>query len=542
METETKKVEMVYNIKSSDIKNKCIPVTTACVYSSIDMIKNDFFGLLYGSYQDPEQRKLEKMFKGASKKVTFFTTDQELDVAVVYRNNMITNAVYHDSGARGFGFKHGTAHKTSDKDGKVSDMSVGEVDGVYAIETYTIQKTNGLPRSRNNIIKYLKERNPIELPDDVKRGIVNQVNIEFKTLHDIHISIIHFIPKSVIQHDVTVYSSALDVVFTLKDVSNTLDPIRHPWSDIQISADSLTKLNAIKEPFIFTLNITNNENRNKEYYYKTGNDVLKIMSTTNSLTPNGYHYRVIKNDQIITDKQGSLAELPNLGVYENIDVCKYNGDPQLRLGIEKLNNDIATMKALQTKTHNELKLAELKIETDKLKYKAEKKKYKSEKKSMERKLLADEQKFKAEEQKYETDIKLMEGKLKSDQLKLDMEHLKYRAEETRHEEYKEKHDLTLQRMDKETVIYLIKAESDRRALAQKQQLDLSMAVNKHQIDINNARTKHQIDINNARTKHQIDINNTDIKHTRELDKIGLDTAAKAMNFSTSMLNTIVKVL
>jgi len=502
---------MDYVIDSSDIQNKCMPVDTICVHVGKDLIKDDFFGFLYSVHNNSKQRVLEKMYNGFSKKVSFFTTDVNLDVAVVYRNNMVTNTIYHP-GSKGFCYKYGLAYRPEGVSANSrTGIPVGEVDGVYARETYTIHKEHGLPGTKQSVLNYLKDNNLIEFSADVRAGITNYVTAEYTTQKDINIDIIHFIPKSIIVRNVSVYSKALDVVFTLKDVSNSIDPVRHPWSDKQINVDTFTKLKSIREPFAFTLNITNNENLNKDYYYKAGNQIVTVKSTTNELTPNGFHYRVISNDQIIYEQEGSIDELESIGVYDTKDACEYNGKPELKLGVEKLKNDIASIKHARDKAISDLELHQSKAELEVFKMKNEK--------------------------------AAVENRLKAD-------NAKYDAEKTRFEEYKEKHRFAMEEIETgrkaandkynfEYTMMELKYEEKLLDLEHKQEIH-KLVMQKTYLDAKVFLFKHNYEMKTGKKKFKQEKRNSDDKHTRDIEKLNVDIFGKFVSNTVGIVKSLLK--
>ena len=200
------------------------------------------------------------------------------DIAyALHQNNMITN-IRNEPGIESFGHNHNI--------GKNDNESYH---GIYIIENYVIHR-----RSANNainIINYIKNTTNIDISDNEKENLIKHVNRSNGTAEHIKIRIVSVLPENILNKYLSTYIKRHNLVITKHNPINTnSDMLIHPLSILAEKMNIEDAAISYIEDNIVSISIVNNDNHNKPYFIKIGDNVVRIMSKKDNTNPSGYKF------------------------------------------------------------------------------------------------------------------------------------------------------------------------------------------------------------------------------------------------------------
>lgn len=285
---------------------------------------------------------------------------------ILHPSNIVTN-IRNEPGIERFGMDN--------RIGK--DEHRDSYHGVYIVENFIIHR-----RSADNaitVLNYIKNNANIDITADEKARLIRHMEDSNRTADTVKIRVIRVVPEAILNKYISVYIKRLNLVITkLSPTKANEKALIHPSSYLGETMRKCDNIVNMEDTNLIAIDIINNDNPGKPYYIKIGSEPLRLISRGDSLEPDGYNFIIKNKGVIVTEKDGILAQLNAAGVYESEDEAIYNGNPKLKLEVEKLSHDIDKLRAEKDKTIQQLELDLLKIDHDKEKISHEKDKMEQE--------------------------------------------------------------------------------------------------------------------------------------------------------------------
>jgi len=428
------------------------PILVRTIFVTDKLLKSTFFSKLY---KPNEARRSHDASIDADYRLQLFTDDNSAPITAFMMNGMPMNVKYVNN-VTSLGYATDLV-QPNDRENRT---------GVYLRETFIVHR--GHNDRYNNILDYILRTTTLDLDDDVvnkMRDYINRQNMN--TAANIELNLLSHIPSALIKNHGLVYSKQHNIVFTSIDLNKTKKDVVHPFSRVNKNSESAARILNQIEPNVITLDITNNDNPNKSYFMKVGENNYKVLSSVDGVEPDGYKCNIKHNGVIVDSYEGDLDTLNELGIYDTLDACIYNGNPEMKHKFGKLEYDLEAL------THAKEKLT---TENDmlKLKYDAEKFKIMAEKETAIVKLNSEEKKH----EDYVAKVELEMANMK-DKHKMEMESIRGKAVIQQ---------ISIEKMRLENNIFVFKSKYEQKVNDIKYRRELKIGEIKHRQEMNKNNT------------------------------------------------------
>lgn len=270
----------------------------------------------------------DKDYKNPDRALYVFSNMADNNLSVIHNNNMVTG-VRNKRGLNSVDLHNEITQRTQ------RTSSYTSCTGVYVVETYTIYNDGSANLDR--ILKYYTNSLSIEYPKDVIDNILKELHNKITVNRYspvIELRIVIFIPDYEINRVGYMYIPGANIVIAKGNIDNVAHPNSRAYKDRGKHNNNIGTTN---------INIELVDNDMVSYYFKIGDEVIKLFSDKNSEREQGGYIEIRRGDSVIKSTKLKLEELNTIGLYKSYDDANASGDIKAKVELEKLSYEYSKL-------------------------------------------------------------------------------------------------------------------------------------------------------------------------------------------------------